>query len=89
MTQATAPATSPSSPASPAAPKDSRTAQRSLGRRLPARGRRQCVAIARSVYFGACVLILDEPTAALKHELAQVRGVDVEGLPEEEDPTAP
>ncbi|MFF3337094.1 ABC transporter ATP-binding protein, partial [Streptomyces sp. NPDC002888] len=27
--------------------------------------------------------------AALKHELAQVRGVDVEELPEEQDLTAP
>ncbi|MEU1852515.1 ATP-binding cassette domain-containing protein [Streptomyces sp. NPDC019990] len=126
-------------------------------------GQRQCVAIARAVYFGAKVLILDEPTAALgvkqsgvvlkyiaaarekglgvifithnphhaymvgdhfsvlrlgtmelsasrsdvsleeltnhmaggtelaslKHELAQVRGVDVEELPEEGDLTAP
>lgn len=28
-------------------------------------GQRQCVAIARAVYFGAKILILDEPTAAL------------------------
>ena len=28
-------------------------------------GERQCLAIARAIYFGAKVLILDEPTAAL------------------------
>ena len=28
-------------------------------------GQRQCVAIARAMHFGATVLILDEPTAAL------------------------
>jgi simple sugar transport system ATP-binding protein len=28
-------------------------------------GERQCVAIARAVFFGASVLILDEPTSAL------------------------
>ena len=28
-------------------------------------GERQCVAIARAIYFGARVLILDEPTSAL------------------------
>ena len=28
-------------------------------------GQRQCVAIARAIYFGAKVIILDEPTAAL------------------------
>src|SRR5690554_3686610 len=28
-------------------------------------GERQCVAIARAVHFGAKVLVLDEPTAAL------------------------
>ena len=28
-------------------------------------GQRQCIAIARAIYFGAKVLILDEPTAAL------------------------
>src|SRR6478672_4690888 len=29
------------------------------------RGQRQCIAIARAIYFGAKVIILDEPTAAL------------------------
>src|SRR5258708_32724880 len=36
-------------------------------------GERQSVAIARAVYFGAKVLILDEPTAAL--------GVEEAGMP--------
>ncbi len=35
-------------------------------------GERQCVAIARAVYFGAKVLILDEPTAALGVKQASV-----------------
>ena len=36
-------------------------------------GERQCVAIARAVYFGAKVLILDEPTSALGvHQTATV-----------------
>ena len=36
-------------------------------------GERQCVAIARAVYFGAKVLILDEPTSALGvHQTASV-----------------
>lgn len=36
-------------------------------------GERQCVAIARAVYFGAKVLILDEPTSALGvHQTAMV-----------------
>ncbi|MCY3876196.1 MAG: ATP-binding cassette domain-containing protein [Rhodobacteraceae bacterium] len=36
-------------------------------------GERQCVAIARAVYFGARVLILDEPTSALGvHQTATV-----------------
>lgn len=73
-------------------------------------GRRQCAAIARAVRFGARVLILDEPTAALgvkqsgvvlkyvaaatnrmagaelatlKHEVSQVRGVDLDASPED------
>ena len=39
-------------------------------------GERQCVAIARAVYFGAKVLILDEPTAALGVKQAG-RGAEV------------
>lgn len=36
-------------------------------------GERQCIAIARAVYFGARVLILDEPTSALGvHQTAMV-----------------
>jgi simple sugar transport system ATP-binding protein len=36
-------------------------------------GERQCIAIARAVYFGAKVLILDEPTSALGvHQTAMV-----------------
>ncbi len=48
-------------------------------------GERQCVAIARAVYFGAKVLILDEPTSALGvHQTATVlryiRAVREKGL---------
>lgn len=35
-------------------------------------GQRQCVAIARAVYFGARVLILDEPTSALGVKEAEI-----------------
>ena len=35
-------------------------------------GERQCVAIARAVYFGAKVLILDEPTSALGVKQASI-----------------
>ena len=35
-------------------------------------GERQCVAIARAVYFGARVLILDEPTSALGVKQASI-----------------
>ncbi|GGN57765.1 hypothetical protein GCM10011579_020400 [Streptomyces albiflavescens] len=53
---------------------DLRTTQRSLALRLLARPE-------VGVFLGAVL-------AAPKHELAQVRGVDVEELPEEEDLTA-
>jgi simple sugar transport system ATP-binding protein len=48
-------------------------------------GERQCVAIARAVYFGAKVLILDEPTSALgvaqtSMVLKYVRQVRTRGL---------
>jgi simple sugar transport system ATP-binding protein len=48
-------------------------------------GERQCVAIARAVYFGAKVLILDEPTSALgvaqtSMVLKYVRQVRARGL---------
>ena len=48
-------------------------------------GERQCVAIARAVYFGAKVLILDEPTSALgvaqtSMVLKYVRQVRAKGL---------
>ncbi|TRO56759.1 ABC transporter permease, partial [Streptomyces sp. IB201691-2A2] len=50
MSQATAPATSPSSPAPPAAPKDGRTSERSLARRLAARPEIGALIAAIAVY---------------------------------------
>jgi len=49
-------------------------------------GQRQCVGIARSVYFNARIVILDEPTAALGVEetrkvLELVREMRAQGLP--------
>ena len=35
-------------------------------------GERQCLAISRAIYFGAKVLILDEPTSALRVHQASV-----------------
>ena len=35
-------------------------------------GERQCLAISRAIYFGAKVLILDEPTSALGVHQASV-----------------
>ncbi|WP_369244136.1 ABC transporter permease [Streptomyces sp. R41] len=51
MSQATAPATSPSSPASPATQKDGRATQRSLGRRLLARPEVGALIAAVGVYI--------------------------------------
>ena len=61
-------------------------------------GERQCVAIARAVHFGAKVLILDEPTAALGVKQSGVvlkyiakareRGLGVVFILAGEDPTA-
>jgi simple sugar transport system ATP-binding protein len=47
-------------------------AGRWAGRRAGRGGERQSVAIARAVYFGAKVLILDEPTSALGVKQAAV-----------------
>ncbi len=48
-------------------------------------GQRQCLAIARAVYFGAKILILDEPTAALgvkqsSHVLKMIMRVKARGI---------
>ncbi|MBA2946023.1 ABC transporter permease [Streptomyces himalayensis] len=82
MTQATAPATSPSSPASPAAPKDGRTAQRSLGRRLLARPEVGALIAAVGVYiffFAAAPSFRD--ASALSTVLYQASVMGIMALP--------
>ncbi|GDY67431.1 hypothetical protein SAV14893_068240 [Streptomyces avermitilis] len=82
MTQATAPATSPSSPASPAAPKDGRTGERSLGRRLLARPEVGALIAAVGVYvFFFAVAPSFRDASALSTVLYQASVMGIMALP--------
>ncbi|MFF2849034.1 ABC transporter permease [Streptomyces sp. NPDC058001] len=78
MTQATAPAASPSSPAPPASPKDGRTADRSLARRLLARPEIGALIAAIAVYaffFAVAPAFRDAGSLATVLYQASVMGI--------------
>jgi hypothetical protein len=84
-TQQAGPAVSAPPAPGPGKERDGRTRQRPLALQLLARPE-------AGVFLGAIAadhMADGTELAALKHELAQVRGVGVEELPEEEDLTAP